>query len=77
MRAIRVLLNDELLRAVDGQARRRGCSRSQFLREAVARYLAELRREELEERHRLGYQRSPQTAEEVEARERAQVWPES
>ncbi len=54
-RRIMITLPDSLLREVDGIARDEKRNRSEFIREAMRRYIEERRRHELAERLRKGY----------------------
>jgi metal-responsive CopG/Arc/MetJ family transcriptional regulator len=69
-------MDEELIRAVDGMARRRGSNRSKLVRAALAQLVAAERCAALEAQHRRGYQRHPQRPEEVEPWEAIQRWPE-
>ena len=51
-------------------------TRSGFARKALRKALAELRRRDLEQRHRVGYERYPVKPEEFDVWELQQVWPE-
>jgi len=55
-----VQLSEELLELLDGQARRRGMSRSALVREAVETHLHDEREAELSRRIVEGYRRIPQ-----------------
>lgn len=76
MKAIQILMDKRLLEAVDSEARRQHTDRSKLLRAAAARYLAELRRQRLEEQDRAAYRRKPQRRSELSAWEGIQSWPE-
>jgi hypothetical protein len=76
MKSVHLTLNDELVDAVDRAARRLGMTRSGFARKALRKALAELRRRDLEQRHRVGYERYPVKPEEFDVWELQQVWPE-
>ena len=52
-------LDQTLVEAVDGAARRLGTTRSAFTRRALAEALERMQVEALEERHRRGYERHP------------------
>ena len=77
MKAIQILMDEALLRDLDQEARRRGTDRSKLIRMASARLLRELRRRDLETRHRRGYVDEPQDVDEVRAWEEVQEWPET
>ncbi len=57
-----VQLTDQLLAALDQQAAATGRSRSDLIREAIERYLAELGAGEVDRRITEGYRRRPQTS---------------
>lgn len=69
-------MDEALVRELDIQAKRRKTDRSKLVRTAAARYLADLKRHELEARHRRGYEGNPQTLDEVEPWQDIQAWPE-
>jgi metal-responsive CopG/Arc/MetJ family transcriptional regulator len=77
MKAIQIMMDDALIRALDSEARRRHTDRSKLIRTAAARLLDDLRRRDLEARHRRGYAAAPLTAAELRAWEEAQAWPET
>lgn len=54
-----VQLSDELVRQLDVEAQRQGTSRSDLIRQAVAAFLADARRDEVGERIAEGYRRIP------------------
>ena len=76
MKPVQILLEEGLIRDVDQEARRQRIDRSKLIRQALARYLAGVRREKLEEQHRAGYLRHPQRPDDVAQWERLQQWPE-
>ena len=61
MKAIQIVLEEPLLRAVDKEARRSKVNRSALVREALREHLGRRRIHELEQRDRAGYQKSPAT----------------
>ena len=65
-----------MLERVDRAAKRLRSDRSKLVRLALARFLADERRRDLEERHRAAYRRRPQRADEVEPWGAVQAWPE-
>jgi len=77
MKAIQILMDEALLRDLDQEARRRGTDRSKLIRMASARLLRDLRRRDLEARHRRGYVDEPQDVDELRAWEEVQEWPET
>ena len=68
-------MDERLLRELDEEARRRRTDRSKLIRMASTRLLRDLRREDLEVRHRRGYVSEPQDDGEVRAWEEVQEWP--
>lgn len=76
MKAVQILMDDELLRGVDEEARRQGSDRSKLVRSALERFLAGEKRRRLEEAHRRGYEAHPQRTEETADWEEIQEWPE-
>jgi metal-responsive CopG/Arc/MetJ family transcriptional regulator len=77
MKAIQILMDEALLRALDEEARRRRTDRSKLIRMASARLLTDLRRRDLEARHRRGYVGKPQDGDELRGWEEIQEWPET
>jgi metal-responsive CopG/Arc/MetJ family transcriptional regulator len=76
METIQVVLDQKLLRATDKAARRAGKNRSALVRDALRLYLKETRIQELERLDREGYQRTPDTEDDLQGWERVAVWPE-
>ena len=64
MKAVQIVLDEDLLAEVDRAARKRRSSRSAFIRESVAQTLAALSMQELVASERRAYRRRPQTADE-------------
>jgi metal-responsive CopG/Arc/MetJ family transcriptional regulator len=77
MKAIQILMDEALLRELDREAKRRRTDRSKLIRMASARLLEELRRRELEARHRRGYVGAPPDDAEAQAWEAIQEWPDT
>jgi len=69
-------LDEDLVAEVDRAAVAQGKSRSAFTRDALRAALAGAQERELEERHRLGYQRQPVAPGEFGDWEAEQVWPD-
>lgn len=69
------MMDEDLVQAIDLAVRRARSNRSRLIRDAVQRHLAYLQQQQQEEAHRQGYERHPQTVEELEAWERIQAWP--
>jgi metal-responsive CopG/Arc/MetJ family transcriptional regulator len=64
-----VQLSDELLRRLDERAAREGRSRSSLIREAIEGYLADDARDEISRQIIEGYERIPETDEEMASAE--------
>jgi metal-responsive CopG/Arc/MetJ family transcriptional regulator len=79
MRTVQMTLDPDLIEEVDRAAAAQGKNRSAFTRDALRAALAVARERELEEQHRLAYQRQPWRAGEIEEDwddwEPEQVWP--
>jgi metal-responsive CopG/Arc/MetJ family transcriptional regulator len=73
VRTIQIVIEDDLLRATDREARRRRANRSELIREAIRQHLRRLRLQDLEERERKGYRDFP--AVEFDVWERVFTWP--
>ena len=69
-------LDQALVEAVDGAARRLGTTRSAFTRRALTDALERMRVEALEKRHRRGYERHPVRPGEFISWEQEQAWPD-
>ncbi len=76
MKTVQMTLDEDLIDAVDRAAKRLGTSRSAFTREALRGALDRLRKEQLEQKHRRGYERHPVKPGEFDAWESEQVWPD-
>jgi len=73
-KAVQIVLDDKTLRVADREARRAKVNRSELFRRALAVYLEQIRMRELENRHRAGYVKHPERADEFGDFEGA--WPE-
>ena len=76
MATIQVLLDNELLKSANREARRAHLNRSALIREALRKYLKELEVERMVQRELEGYRKYPQDPAEVEAWAKVAVWPE-
>lgn len=76
MRTVQITLDEHLAQEVDQAVERLGTTRSGFTRNALRDALAKIDREELERRHRLGYERHPVKPGEFDSWEEEQVWVE-
>ena len=74
MKAIRVTFDEDLLERLDALAEVRERGRSAVLREAAANYLARKASEAIDRHYAEGYDRLPQTDEELDWGE-SRVWP--
>jgi len=74
MRTVQMTLDEDLVAEVDAVVERLRTTRSAFTREALAAALARVREKELEERHKVGYQRYPVQPDEVGDWEDEQAW---
>jgi metal-responsive CopG/Arc/MetJ family transcriptional regulator len=76
MKPIQVLIDENLVRRLDREAKRLRANRSKLIRLAVERFLQDQQRLALEEADRRGYERRPRRAAELDAWEGIQEWPE-
>lgn len=76
MKTIQVVVDAKTLRLADQEARRAGVNRSALIRCAVAFYAKKRAEGELEERHRVGYERRPEAPGEFDAWDAVQAWPD-
>lgn len=76
MATIQVVLDQRLLKATDKAARRAGKNRSALVREALRQYLRDVQIQELERRDREGYQRYPDTEDDLQGWEQVTSWPD-
>jgi metal-responsive CopG/Arc/MetJ family transcriptional regulator len=75
MKTIQVVLDEDTLAAADLQARAAKVNRSELIRTALRSYLRTTGRRAAESRHRAGYQRIPESADDLAAWDRVQKWP--
>lgn len=76
MKTVQMTLDESLVEDVDKAATALGTTRSAFTRDALRTALARLRRQELEKRHRVGYERQPVQPGEFSDWNDDQVWPD-
>ena len=76
MKTVQMTLDEDLVEAVDEAAKGLGTTRSAFTRDALRQALARLRVEQLERKHRKGYERHPVKPGEFDLWESEQVWPD-
>jgi metal-responsive CopG/Arc/MetJ family transcriptional regulator len=74
MRTIQMTLDDDLVKAVDRVSKQLGTSRSAFTRKALREALERHNIEQLERRHRRGYEQQPIAADEFSVWENEQAW---
>ena len=76
MKTVQMTLDENLIASVDKVAKRLGTTRSAFTRQALKTALREVRMNELEQKHRKGYERKPVRSGEFGDWEAEQVWVE-
>ncbi|MBW2264741.1 MAG: ribbon-helix-helix protein, CopG family [Deltaproteobacteria bacterium] len=76
MRTIQMTIDDDLVKAVDRVSKQLNTSRSSFTRKALREALASYNLEQLERKHRQGYERHPVAADEFSIWETEQAWGE-
>lgn len=74
MRTIQMTLDDNLVKAVDRVSKELHTSRSAFTRKALQEALARYDLEQLERKHRRGYEQNPVDAVEFSVWENEQAW---
>jgi len=74
MRTIQMTLDDDLVKAVDRVSKQLHTSRSAFTRKALREALRRHSLEQLERKHRQGYERHPVGGDEFLAWEPEQAW---
>ena len=74
MRTIQMTLDDDLVKAVDRVSKELCTSRSAFARKALRDALARYSLEQLERKHRRGYERHPVAADEVSVWKTEHAW---
>ena len=74
MRTVQMTLDDELVKEVDRVSKQLHTSRSAFTRRALREALARHKVEQLERKHRQGYERHPVAADEFSVWETEQAW---
>jgi metal-responsive CopG/Arc/MetJ family transcriptional regulator len=76
MKTVQITLDEHLAHEVDRTVEKLGTTRSGFTRDALRDALAKIDREELERRHRQGYERHPVRPGEFDVWEDEQAWVE-
>jgi len=74
MRTIQMTLDDDLVKAVDRVSKQLNTNRSAFTRKALREALARYGTEQLERKHRQGYERHPAAVDEFSVWETEQAW---
>ena len=74
MRTIQMTLDEELVKAVDRVSKQLCTTRSAFARKALREALARYHVEQLEQKHRKGYERHPVSEDEFSVWESEQSW---
>jgi metal-responsive CopG/Arc/MetJ family transcriptional regulator len=74
MKTIQMTLDDDLVQAVDRVSKLLHTNRSAFTRKALREALSRYNFEQLESKHREGYERYPVTADEFSVWESEQAW---
>jgi metal-responsive CopG/Arc/MetJ family transcriptional regulator len=74
MKTVQITIDEELSEEVDRAVEKLGTTRSEFTRQALRGRLSRLEVEEMERRHREGYERHPVRPGEFDVWEDEQVW---
>ena len=74
MRTIQMTLDDDLVKAVHRVSKELNTSRSAFTRRALKDALARYKLEQLERKHRRGYEQNPVATDEFSVWETEQAW---
>jgi len=74
MRTIQMTLDDNLVKAVDRVSKELHTNRSAFTRKALQDALVRYKIEQLERKHRRGYQQNPVATDEFSVWEAEQAW---
>lgn len=74
MRTIQMTLDEDLVRTVDYVSKQLNTTRSAFTRKALREAVDRYNLEQLEKKHRHGYERNPVTADESSDWESEQIW---
>lgn len=74
MRTVQMTLDDDLVKAIDRVSKELRTTRSAFARKALRDALARYSVEQLEHKHRRGYERHPIAADEFSVWETEQAW---
>ena len=74
MRTIQMTLDDDLVQAVDRVSKELSTSRSAFARKALRDAIARYNLEQMERKHRRGYEQHPLASDEFSVWETEQAW---
>jgi metal-responsive CopG/Arc/MetJ family transcriptional regulator len=74
MKTIQMTLDEDLVKAVDRISKQLNTTRSAFTRQALREALSRYSTEQLEQKHKKGYERHPVTANEFSVWEEEQAW---
>ena len=74
MKTVQMTLDEDLVEAVDRVSRQLNTSRSAFTRKALREALARHSVQQLEQKHRRGYERHPVAGDEFSVWEDEQAW---
>lgn len=74
MKTIQMTLDEDLVKAVDRLSKQLHTSRSAFTRKALRDALSRYNVEQLEQRHKRGYEQTPVGADEFSVWEEEQAW---
>ena len=74
MRTVQMTLDDELVKAVDRISKQLRTNRSAFTRKALREALDRYHLEQLERKHRQGYEQHPAVGDEFSVWETEQAW---
>ena len=74
MRTVQMTLDEHLVQTVDNVVKKMHTTRSAFAREALQQAIVRIKTQKLEEKHRLGYLRKPEGADEFGVWQKEQKW---
>lgn len=76
MKTVQMTLDEDLIKEVDRVSKQLNTNRSAFTRNALRDALAKFNIEQLEQKHRQGYEQHPVTSDEFSAWETEHAWGE-
>ena len=76
MKTVQIVIDEDLLKAGDREARKLKVNRSELIREALREYLKRRHLQHLEERDRRGYEKFPVKPGEFDVWDKVASWPE-